>query len=90
MTTMIDDKKFRCPRCGGDTVRDFTTHAVVTSQILRFVIDSDGRAFADNETKYELYDFAGGDESEYECDECSLPLDVHELSEMVVEEEKTP
>ena len=66
-------------------MRDFTTHAVVTSQILQFVIDRDGRAFADNETKYELHDFAGGSESKYECDNCSLPLDIDKLATMVTE-----
>ena len=88
LPTLIAGKRFRCPRCGGDKVRDFTTHAKVTSQILRFDVMRDGRVSPDNETKYELEDFCEGSTSEYECDNCGLPLDVYELPAMVAEEDR--
>jgi hypothetical protein len=68
-------------------VRDFVTNARVTSQVLQFDVVNDGQVVADNETRYELDDFLGDSETEYECDECGLPLDKYKLPTMVVEEE---
>ena len=84
---MIGGKRFRCPRCGGDKVRDFVTNARVTSQILQFDVVNHSQVVTDNETRYELDDFLAGSETEYECDKCGLPLDKYELPTMVAEEE---
>ena len=86
-STMIDGKRFRCPRCGGHTVREYLGGAVVRCDILSIERDEDGDLCCADQTKSIIDHLGGAWEPDYECAECGLELDFDKLATMVAEED---
>ena len=82
--TRIDGKHFRCPSCGGDSVREFC-ETLVTCDIVRFQLHEDGSPFVGEETGITLEKATG--EPEYKCAECGRQFEIRELPAMVAEED---
>lgn len=80
--TTIDGKQFWCPHCGGDTIRE-NMEAIVTCEIVRFLLDEDGDAYPDEEGAFGIRDFIA-ETQQYECAECGRHFDIRELPALVV------
>jgi hypothetical protein len=80
--TIIGEKRFRCPDCGGDTVREFC-ETLVSCEIVRFGLHDDGCPFVEEETDIALEKTTG--EPWYECAECRRQLGILDLPAMVAE-----
>jgi len=71
--TAINGNQFRCPDCGGGTVREFS-EAIVSCEIVRFGVNEDGCPFVDEETEITLQKTIS--EPEYECARCRRHFEI--------------
>ena len=78
--TTIGGRQFRCPDCGGDTVREFC-ETLVSCDIVRFGLHEDGAPFVDEETEITLEKTTG--EPEYKCASCGRQFEIRELPTML-------
>jgi DNA-directed RNA polymerase subunit RPC12/RpoP len=78
--TTIDGKKFECPNCGGDSIREFC-ETLVSCEILRFEVDEDGCPCVEDESDVTLEKTLC--EAEYRCANCGRQLERLDLPDMV-------
>jgi len=81
--TTIDEKRFRCPECGGDTVREFC-EAIISCDIVRFGLDEDNWPFVEEEMEINWEKTIS--QPEYQCATCGRRFETEELPARVAED----